>query len=73
MPYDPAYDDDEGNRRPQDDLSGRRFTEFDCPECSANNPYDDGFGDGSEVRCFYCGEEFRVEVNESGRLRLRLI
>jgi hypothetical protein len=73
MSYDPAYDEDEGNRRSEDDLSGRRFTEFDCPECDANNPYPDAFGDGDEIRCFYCGEEFRVRVDDSGRLRLKPI
>jgi hypothetical protein len=48
-----------------------RFKDFDCPDCNANNPYDDGFGDGDEVRCFYCGQEFRADVSDSGKLRLR--
>ena len=70
MPYDPedAFDDEEpksGGRR-------RKFREFDCPECNANNPYDDGFGDGDEVLCHYCGEEFRAAVSDEGRLRLKL-
>jgi hypothetical protein len=72
MPIDPhAYDDD-------DDLDAgaaaghrRRFTDFDCPSCAANNPYDDGFGDGDEVLCYYCGQEYRAEVSDEGRLRLR--
>ncbi len=51
----------------------RRFGDFDCPDCSANNPYDDTFGDGDEVRCYYCGQEFRAEVNDSGKLRLRVV
>jgi len=69
MPID-AYDEDE---KPQaEDLgAARRFDDFDCPECDANNPWDDGFGDGDEVRCFYCGQEFKAQVNDSGRLRLR--
>jgi len=49
----------------------RRRKDFDCPECSANNPYDDGFGPGDEVRCYYCGAEFRVEVTEEGKWRYR--
>jgi hypothetical protein len=73
MPYDPGYDEDEGKKRPEDEGRVRRFSDFDCPECSANNPYDDGFGNGDEVRCYYCGQEFRAEVNESGRLRLRVV
>lgn len=48
----------------------RRFREFDCPECNANNPYDDGFGNKDVVLCNYCGQEFEAEVNEDGRLRL---
>jgi hypothetical protein len=69
MPID-QYDEDE---KPQaEDLGrARRFKDFDCPDCNANNPYDDGFGDGDEVRCYYCGQEFTVEVTESGRLKLR--
>ncbi len=49
----------------------KRFDEFDCPLCNANNPYDDGFHDGENVRCFYCGTEFRVKVDENGKIRLR--
>jgi hypothetical protein len=70
MPIDLHEDEDE---RPKDEELGRarRFNDFDCPDCNANNPYDDGFGDGDEVRCYYCGQELRVEVTEAGRLRLR--
>jgi hypothetical protein len=53
--------------------SGRRFGDFDCPVCSANNPYDEKFGDGDEIRCYYCGQEFRVRITDSGSLRLREI
>jgi hypothetical protein len=66
MTFDPqSFDDDDERGR------GRRFNDFDCPSCSANNPYDDAFGDGDEIRCFYCGQEFVVAVTENGRLRLR--
>ncbi len=69
MPID-AYDDDEP--KGQEELGrARRFGDFDCPDCSANNPYDDAFGDGDEVRCYYCGQEFRADVNDSGRLKLK--
>ena len=50
---------------------GSRRNEFDCPECSANNPYDDGYGNGDEVRCFYCGMEYKVEVNTDGKWKFR--
>jgi hypothetical protein len=69
MPID-AYDEDD-KPQPEDFGAARRFNDFDCPDCSANNPWDDGFGDGDEVRCFYCGQEFKAQVNDSGRLRLR--
>jgi hypothetical protein len=73
MPVD-LHDDDEDAKGSPDELGRkRRFGDFDCPDCSANNPYDDGFGDGDEVRCFYCGEEFRADVSDSGRLRLKAI
>jgi hypothetical protein len=50
----------------------RRFKDFDCPDCAANNPYDEEpFGDGDEITCFYCGSQFNVSVNDDGKLRLR--
>lgn len=48
-------------------------TEFDCPECSANNPYDDGYCPGDEIRCYYCGAEFKVELSLEGRWKYRLM
>ena len=50
---------------------GKRRKDFDCPECNANNPYDEGFGPGDEIRCYYCGEEFKVEINSEGRWKYR--
>ena len=70
MRSDPGYDDD---AIPSEAEAGRkrRFKDFDCPECDANNPYDEAIGDGDEVRCYYCGQEFRASVSEEGRLKLR--
>jgi len=48
-----------------------RFTEFECPDCDAPNPYDDGFGNGDEVLCFYCGMSYIALVDESGRLKFK--
>jgi len=73
MPIDPhAFDEDDLQPEPSQ-VSGRkrRFPDFDCPSCNANNPYDDAFGDGDEVLCYYCGQQYRAEVNDDGRLRLR--
>ena len=61
------YDDGEKN----DGSIIKKLDEFDCPLCSANNPYDDGFKNGDCIRCFYCGAEFDVRVKEDGTIRLR--
>ncbi len=77
MPTDRMVDQDEEFRQDEaskDDMAQgpkRRFKDFDCPDCNANNPHDDGFGNGDEIRCYYCGQEFRAAVNEDGRLRMR--
>jgi hypothetical protein len=69
VPIDPhAFE--EGEIDPAD-AAGRRFREFDCPVCNANNPYDDGFGEGDEIRCFYCGQEFQARLTAGGALKLR--
>lgn len=69
MQYDQNYDDDD-DEGGSGEGSARRFSDFDCPECNANNPHD-GFGDGDEIRCYYCGVEFKVQVTDEGRLKLR--
>jgi hypothetical protein len=71
MPYDPHGIDDDPLDSGEKKGRKRVFKDFDCPTCSANNPYDDGFADGDEILCYYCGTEFKVMVNEEGRLRLR--
>jgi len=58
-------DDGPGNEK------AKKYTDFDCPSCDANNPYDEGFVDGDEVRCFYCGELFTAKVSDGGRLKLK--
>ncbi|MFO0581821.1 MAG: hypothetical protein U0229_06090 [Anaeromyxobacter sp.] len=70
MPYDRTYDD-EDEKQPGGEGAERRFKDFDCPDCSANNPWDDGFGNGDEIRCYYCGQEYRVTVTDEGRLKLK--
>jgi DNA-directed RNA polymerase subunit RPC12/RpoP len=61
-------DDDDDD---DDDEAGLRGTEFDCPECSANNPVEDGFRVDDELHCHYCGVELRVVLHH-GRLALKL-
>ena len=71
MPLDPNHYEEEKGDPGEQEGRRRTFQDFDCPTCNANNPYDDGFGDGDEVLCYYCGQEYKVLVNEDGRLRLR--
>jgi DNA-directed RNA polymerase subunit RPC12/RpoP len=73
MSVDNNYDEDDEKGDASLEGSARRFGDFDCPECNANNPYDDKFGDGEEIRCYYCGAEFLVKVTDAGRLKLRLL
>jgi len=47
------------------DTKGLRWTEFECPDCSADNPWDDGFGLGDELFCSWCGNRFRVRRGKS--------
>ena len=63
-----SRDLDDDDDKP-DDKSKVRF-EFECPECNAHNPYHDGFSPGSEVLCFYCGQEFKV-VDIDGRWKFK--
>lgn len=49
----------------------RKFTEFECPACSASNPWDDGFGNNDEVLCNWCGMQFKAVVDDEGQLRLK--
>ena len=68
MPFDRSEVDEDENGSTG---GAARLREFDCPICNANNPYDDPFGDGDEVRCFYCGQAFQARVSGGGRVRLR--
>jgi hypothetical protein len=69
VPIDP-HGFDEDDEVPD---AGRRkkFHEWECPDCAAPNPYDDGFGDGDDLTCCYCGVEFRAAVNADGNLKLK--
>jgi transcription elongation factor Elf1 len=66
-----AFFDDEDEKKTGAALgTKRKFNEFECPSCSANNPFDD-FGNGDEVLCSWCGLEFRASVDDEGNLRLK--
>ncbi|MDQ3262420.1 MAG: hypothetical protein M3Y59_01990 [Myxococcota bacterium] len=69
-PHD-AYDDEDDAKEAGSSGVASKFKEFDCPSCNANNPVDPPFGNGEEVLCNYCGEEFSVKVSDEGRVKLR--
>ncbi|MBI1948278.1 MAG: hypothetical protein HYS27_21500 [Deltaproteobacteria bacterium] len=58
---DRSYDDEDEMKA---ESKGKLRYEFECPECNAHNPYHDGFALGSEVLCFYCGQEFKVAESD---------
>lgn len=65
-----VYDDeDDVAESARDDAKDSRRTEFDCPDCNANNPTE-SFGDGDEVSCHYCGSTYRASVS-NGKLKLK--
>lgn len=49
----------------------KKLSEFECPNCSANNPYDDGISDGDEVRCYYCGLEFKAVLKDGEKPKFK--
>lgn len=67
MAGDYDFDDDDH----KESAEGGRRKEFDCPDCNANNPVDEGYGNGDEVRCNYCGCEYKVTVNAEGRVKFK--
>lgn len=74
----PSGDDDDERPKYRRDKSGIMravdlLYEFDCPECDANNPWEDGFKEGDEVRCHYCQQELRVASLENGKVKWKLV
>ncbi len=77
MPVDKSVDEEDfSNEDKENDPSvasgsRRRFKEFECPDCAANNPVDDGFGNGDDIVCNYCGQEYKVVVDDDAKLKLK--
>ena len=78
MPYDRStlgqiseQEEEEDKKAGKSQGVKRKFDEFECPTCSAHNPYDEGFGNGDEILCNYCGLTFKATVDEEGKLKLR--
>ncbi len=61
-------DDEKGG-----DTKDKKFFEFDCASCNANNPWPDGFEDEDEVICHYCGSTLEARVSDEGKLKFREI
>ena len=51
--------------------SKRRFDEFECPTCAADNLVGDGFGNNDDLVCNYCGVSFIAKVDDEGKLKLK--
>lgn len=68
-----SYEDEEDAFERKRAEAKRYFKEFDCPSCSANNPVDPPFTNGTELLCNYCGIEWRALLTEEGKLRFKEI
>lgn len=63
--------DDDRPRGP----AGKKLKDWDCPSCQANNPTDEFIPEkkGIELRCNYCGVEYRITLSEEGRVKFKEI
>lgn len=68
MPRDQDFSDEDEDATPNG--ARRKFDEFECPSCSAHNPYEE-FGNNDEVLCGYCGLSLKAIVDTEGKLKLR--
>lgn len=66
---------DDGDSDDGDKGSGKKkkWDEFDCPSCNANNPWPDGLNDKDEVNCHYCGTSYLVRIADDSKLKLKEI
>ncbi|OLC75917.1 MAG: hypothetical protein AUG04_07350 [Deltaproteobacteria bacterium 13_1_20CM_2_69_21] len=65
-------DMDDEDEKPTGSTLGRRrkFSEFECPTCSAHNPFEE-FGNEDEVICNWCGLQFKAVIDDEGNLKLK--
>lgn len=49
---------------PKNNPKQKRWTDWECPECTANNVHGDGFVVGDELFCAWCGQVFQVRRGE---------
>ncbi len=64
-----SYDPDEDDK----DLGAgkKKFKEWDCPSCNANNPSGETINDGDELTCNYCGTTYQAKLTDEGKLKLK--
>ena len=66
-----GFDFDDDSEKDQGSGGGRAHKDFDCPSCNANNPVDEPLAHEDEVRCNYCGSEFKVTITSEGRVKFK--
>ena len=71
MPPVDQYSEDEDERSEERSPGSAKFGEFECPDCTANNPCDPPIEAGDEVVCNYCGASYLAQVSESSKLKLK--
>jgi len=69
-PHEQGFDEDEKKTGKALGVK-RKFDEFECPACSANNPWGESFGNNDEVLCNWCGISYKAVVDDEGELRLK--
>lgn len=64
------HDDDDD--RPKG-VPGKKLKDWDCPACNANNPTEEFVPETKavEVRCNYCGVEYKVSLTDEGRFKFK--
>jgi hypothetical protein len=62
-------EDDDRPRGP----AGKKLKDWDCPSCQANNPADEFIPEKKsiELRCNYCGVEYRISFSDEGRIKFK--
>lgn len=67
-----GYDEEEEAKEALAESGGvKGLKDWDCPSCNANNPSDEIASNNDEIRCNYCGTEYRVVINDEGRVKLK--
>lgn len=66
------YDEDDDDDQKKIKAEGNLLKEFECPGCNAHNPCDERVPSrGLELRCHYCGVEYKVTVSDEGRFKFK--